>query len=189
MGTCEDTFLIEYFKAMRAEISLRISDHKKMVTAKVISCGALLSFLLTENLDDTFRQFGFILLPLIAMLYDVMIAKNIRCIHRIATWIREELEPVLAPQKTMWEQFSGQKDIKSRNYGKADILFLSIFSIATTLFSIYVLKEHQIDHYKLFVLFLFSLQILVIGMMSRWILFFIEPQRANRPGRGKKHDA
>ncbi len=48
MNDYKETILIEYFKEMRAEINLRTGNHNKLVATKVVTCGALLGFLLNE---------------------------------------------------------------------------------------------------------------------------------------------
>ena len=129
----EEKFLIEYFKEMRSEINLRINNHNKLVATKIVACGALLGFLLTKTLDDAIKIYGFIFIPLISMLYDIMIAKNIRCIHRIGAFIRDKIEKTLLPNITLWEKQTIREDIKERNYGIIDIVFLSIFTLATAI--------------------------------------------------------
>lgn len=179
MASCEEQFLIEYFKEMRAEIVLRIGDHRKLVATKIISCGALLGFLLTETLQQPFCTWGFTLIPIISMLYDVMIAKNIKCIHRIATWIKFEIEIKLSPDyyNSLWEHLYGQSDKEakedkdSRNYGKTDILFLSIFTTATIIVPITLLYINNNKYLPFVCIFLFSLQVFVIVLMSKWILW------------------
>lgn len=37
---------------------------------------------------------GFALIPIIAMGYDVLIARNINNLHRLGTFIRNEIEPI-----------------------------------------------------------------------------------------------
>lgn len=178
MASCEEQFLIEYFKEMRAEIVLRIGDHKKLVATKVISCGALLGFLLTETLKQPFCTWGFTLIPIISMLYDVMIARNIKCIHRIATWIKFGIETKLSPYyyNSLWEHSYGQSDKESRHYCKTDILFLSIFTTATIIVPITLLYIDNNKYWLLVCIFLFSLQVFVIVLMSKWILWISQPE-------------
>lgn len=175
MTDYEKQFLIEYFKEMRSEIILRIGEHQKLVATKVISCGALLSFLLTKDLDEIILICGFIFIPIISMLYDIMIAKNVRCIHRIAIWIKKVIEPKLSHDKELWEKYCGQRDIKSRNYGNFDILFLSIFSAVTILIPVLIIGIKHIYFAIGCFIGLFSLQGVVIHFMKKCFLFFDEP--------------
>jgi hypothetical protein len=178
MNDYKETFLIEYFKEMRAEINLRIGNHNKLVATKVVTCGALISFLLTKTLDPNLKTYGFLLIPIISMLYDIMIAKNIRCIHRIAIFIRDVIEEILLPQIKLWEKFAGQKDITVRNYGKVDILFLTIFDFATIIFPVIMFWINGMEYQSaIFGIVLFCLQVFVIYLMFKWILFFVSPKK------------
>ncbi|MDX1377602.1 MAG: hypothetical protein R3307_02040, partial [Anaerolineales bacterium] len=67
-------FLLEYFKEMRTEINLRIKNHSSLVWAKVVTTGALMSFLLAQNIDPNIKIAGLVFAPIIAILYDIMIA-------------------------------------------------------------------------------------------------------------------
>jgi hypothetical protein len=178
MNDYKETFLIEYFKEMRAEINLRVGNHNKLVATKVVTCGALLGFLLTKTLNPNLATYGFLLVPIISMLYDIMIAKNIRCIHRIGTFIRDVIEETLLPQIELWEKFAGQKDIRVRNYGKVDILFLSIFDFATIMFPVIMFWINCMKYQSvIFGIVLFCLQVFVIVLMFKWILFFVPSKK------------
>lgn len=126
----EHDFVVEYFKEMRAEINLRVTTHSNYVVSKIVACGAILSFLLTNESNEKIAAYGVILVPLIAMLYDVMIAKNVRNIHRIGMFIRDELEP-LVPSLTFWESRTGQRSVKDRCYDLWDVSYLALFTLAT----------------------------------------------------------
>ena len=174
MNDYEENFLIEYFKEMRSEINLRISSHNTLVATKVVTCGALLGFLLTKKIDPRLTTYGFLLVPIISMLYDIMIAKNIRCVHRIGTFIRDVVEKTLLPNIELWEKFAGQKDISVRNYGKVDILFLAIFTFATVVFSVAVFWINGMKYESIiYGIILFCFQLFVITLMYKWILFFV----------------
>jgi hypothetical protein len=181
MNSHKENILIEYLKEMRAEINLRIGNHNKLVATKVVTCGALLSFLFTKNLEASFKIYGFILVPIISMLYDVMIAKNIRCIHRIGSFIRDIIEEELLPEIELWEKYAGQKDVKIRNYGKADVFFLSLFSLATISFPVMILWINgKVIHSIGTGLLLLSFQTLIIVLMCKWILFFIPREQIEK---------
>jgi hypothetical protein len=114
MSTREEQFLIVYFKELRNEMHLRIQNHNKLVATKVATCGALLSFLFiqfpeSKLLDENIKLYGFILVPIIAMLYDVMIAKNVYSIHRIGLFIRDKIEEEHFPFMKLWEKYVGQR--------------------------------------------------------------------------------
>ena len=167
--------LITYLKEMRSEINLRISNHNKLVAAKVVTCGALLGFLLAETIDPAVKTYGFLFVPLIAMLYDVMITKNIRCIHRIGFFIRDIIERNLLPQIMLWERHTGQKKVAGRNYDIGDVIFLSLFTFATVSFPIiyFFLKGKGIESI-FFGIGLFLIQVPVMIIMCLGILEFRE---------------
>ncbi len=178
MHTAIDPFLIEYFKAMRAEIMLRVSDHKKLVATKIVACGALMGFLLSEDeIGAVYEASGIILVPIVSMLYDVMIAKNIRCIHRVASWIRDEVESRSTFWASLWENAYGQRDLETRNYGRTDIFFLSAFTVATILLSFMYLKQNNFPFSETVLAVLCLMEIFVIRLIWRWILYYETPDR------------
>ncbi len=129
----ERNFIIEYFKEMRTEINHRVTTHSNFVIFKIASSGAILSFLLTTESKGKLIAYGVLIVPLIAMLYDIMIAKNVRNIHRIAVFIRESLEEEVGKDLKLWEEHTGQRDGGSRCYGAGDVLYLSMFTLFTVL--------------------------------------------------------
>jgi hypothetical protein len=132
-------FLLEYFKEMRAEINLRINNHSSLVWAKVVTTGALMSFLLTQNIDPNIKIGGLAFAPIIAILYDIMIAKNLKEIHKIGHFIRDQIENVVFTDLELWENYSGQSSIQDRNYDSVDIFMLSAFTLGTMLTTVYLL--------------------------------------------------
>ena len=132
----------EYFKEMRAEINLRIRNHTSLVASKIVTAGGLLAFMLTETAADlpAVKTVGFLIVPLVAFIFDVMIAKNVRNIHMIGTFIRDRIEIEL-PEKIMWEKYAGQANKWTRCYGIEDVIVLSLFTIGTGVIALYVLAE------------------------------------------------
>ncbi len=135
-----DQLIIEYFKAMREEINLRIRNHTTLVTAKVITAGGILAFMLKEgaNLNLTVSVFGVLLVPIVAMLYDVLISNNIRNINRMGSFIRDSIEPY-APDDRLWEGEYAQKDVKHRCYRLVDIITLSSLTFGTIIVAMLLL--------------------------------------------------
>ncbi|NOT04910.1 MAG: hypothetical protein HOP27_09970 [Anaerolineales bacterium] len=166
-------FLLEYFKEMRTEINLRIKNHSSLVWAKVVTTGALMSFLLAQNIDPKIRIGGLILVPVIAILYDIMIAQNLKTMHKIGHFIRDQLENVLFPDFELWENYAGQKNIEERNYGLVDIFLLLTFTFGTMLITFYILWLQA--NSLLILLFAGGALVAIawlIGFMRRHILFF-----------------
>jgi hypothetical protein len=112
----------------------------------VATCGALLSFLFiqfpeSKLLDENIKLYGFILVPIIAMLYDVMIAKNVYSIHCIGLFIRDKIEEEHFPFMKLWEKYVGQRKKKERNYGWFDIALLTLFTLVTIIHYLCTLTE------------------------------------------------
>jgi hypothetical protein len=169
----EQRFLLEYFKEMRSEINLRINNHSNLVWAKVITTGALMSFLIAQSIDSKVRLYGFAFIPIISILYDVMIAQNVKSIHRIGLFIRDNIEDVLFPDRTLWEKYGGQRDSQDRNYGPVDIFLLSLFTFGTMVVSIFLTWNAGYPNLAILtgIVFLVSF-VLLVQFMSQYILFF-----------------
>jgi hypothetical protein len=174
----ESQFLIEYFKQVRGEITTRVQIHSNLILQKVATCGGALGFLLiqkvapSESLVPTQIQLlGFAIIPIIAMGYDILIARNINSIHRLGTFIRNELEP-LSPQmkSSLWETKYGlPDDSKPKNHGEHEIYFLSLFTFATEVTATVVYLNKQ-SSYLFIVLILLVLHIIVFIFMRDQIL-------------------
>lgn len=166
-------FLLDYFKEMRTEINLRIKNHSSLVWAKIVTTGALTSFLLSQDIEPTIKIAGLTFVPVTAILYDIMIAQNLRAIHRIGHFIRDNIENVLFPEFELWENYGGQKNVKDRNYGPLDIFMLSIFTLGTMLISVFLLWVQGNTQLALIIaaisLIVFTL---LIKFMKRYILYF-----------------
>ena len=173
----QEQFLLEYFKEMRTEINLRIKNHSSLVWAKIVSTGLLMSFLLVQNIDPRVKLSGLAFVPVIAILYDIMIAQNLRAMHKIGHFIRNQLEDVLFPDYELWENYAGQRSLKERNYGPVDIFLLITFTFGTMLITFYLLWIHGSSQLA-FIFAVASLVIItwLISFMRRYILFFEKPR-------------
>ena len=170
-------FLLEYFKEMRAEINLRIKNHTSLVWAKIVSTGFLMSFLLVQNIDLKIKIGGLTFIPVIAILYDIMITQNLKAIHKIGHFIRDQLESMVFPDFDLWEHYAGQKNIKERNYGLVDIFLLIAFTFGTMVITsllLWIQGDSQLA------LIYASVSLIVTGwlirFMQRHILFFEKPK-------------
>jgi hypothetical protein len=138
--------LLDYFHELRTEINQRIGAHSTLVAAKIVTAGALFAFLLTQLPEDEsdIRFAGLLLVPAVAALYDVLIAKNVKVIHEIATFIREVIEPELTrgTDLELWERWHNEhSEHVFRNYGRLDILLLTLFTVGTGLVAAGVLWD------------------------------------------------
>lgn len=163
--TLEKSLVLEYFKAMRSEIELRVRNHTTLVTAKIVTAGGILAFLLSPrcNVEVAVHAFGILLVPIIAMLYDVMIGKNIRNINRMGGFVRDRIEP-LAKNFRLWETTIAQKNRWDRCYGIADVIVLSGFTLGTILIAMLLLWD-KISH--MFIYFIWPF--VVVGWLATTI--------------------
>jgi hypothetical protein len=173
----QERFLLEYFKEMRAEINLRIKNHTSLVWAKIVTTGVLMSFLLVQDIDPRIKISGLAFVPVIAILYDIMIAQNLRAVHKIGHFIRNQLEDVVFPHFQLWENYAGQRSINARNYGPVDIFLLIMFTFGTMLITFYLLWIHGSRQFAI-VFGVLSLVVItwLIGFMRRYIMFFEGPR-------------
>ncbi len=169
----QEQFMLEYFKEMRREINLRIGNHSSLVWAKILTTGAVMGFLITQNVSPDVKTYGFILVPIVAILYDVMIAQNIKAIHSIGIFIRDNIENILFPNFTLWEKYGGQHDPNRRNYGGVDIFLLSLFTFGTMVASFYMLWTGGYTQLAIvYGIVLIAAFIGVVTFMTRYILYF-----------------
>jgi hypothetical protein len=158
---------------MRAEINLRIKNHTSLVWAKIITTGALMSFLVAQDIEPYVKIGGFAFIPVISILYDIMIAQNLRAIHKIGHFIRDNIENLLFPDLELWEKYAGQRDLKSRNYGPVDIFLLSTFTLGTMATSVLLLWNQGHVQIALFVgTISIVVFILLVNFMVRYIMYF-----------------
>ncbi|HHT9120830.1 MAG TPA: hypothetical protein ACFYD3_09870 [Candidatus Hypogeohydataceae bacterium YC41] len=78
---------IEYFKALRSEIDLRIKNQAYLTINKIVACGALYGHLVGKAYTK-----GIAAVPLLAIFLDFVIHHNVAGINRIGRYIRDELE-------------------------------------------------------------------------------------------------
>lgn len=78
---------IEYFRALRAEIDLRIKNQSYYTISKIVACAALLGHLIKEGISTALFT-----VPLLAVLLDFIILHNLATINRIGVYLRDEIE-------------------------------------------------------------------------------------------------
>lgn len=84
----ETKIAVEYFKALRSEIDLRIKNHGYLTISKIIACSAMLSHLVSSKFDVSVL----IAIPVLAFGLDLVIYHNIRRVNDIGKYIKAELE-------------------------------------------------------------------------------------------------
>lgn len=181
----EEEFIIECFKQVREELTARVQIHTNLILQKVATCGAALGFLFSQkpsapnSLVPPEILLGFALIPIVAMGYDVLIARNINNLHRLGTFIRDEIEPLSSRKLRLWENKYGQpKHTKPKNHGVAEINFLSLFTLATEII-VTVIYFNKQQSYLLIMVFLFALHAFVFSFMQEQILEFDTFKEAN----------
>ena len=70
------------------------------------------------------------------MLYDILIARNIKGINLLANFIRTEIE-ILVPEATFWETYLSQKYYASRKIS-IEGTFLALFTLGTEIVAAFV---------------------------------------------------
>ena len=176
----KEEFLIEYFRQVRGELTTRVQIHINLILQKVATCGAALGFMFSQKtvdsnclVPDYAQLLGFALIPIIAMGYDVLIARNINSLHRLGTFIRNELEPLVPELRlSLRETKYGQpKKINPKNHGIAEIISLSLFTFMTEIIATVIYWGKPLI-YLIIVAFLILLHVFVLIYMRRQILLF-----------------
>lgn len=174
-------FLVAYFEELRKEINLRVTAYTNLVGAKVVTTGALVGFLLTQTDDQDLRLLGLLLAPLIGLLYDVLISKNIKAIHTLGIYVRDHVEHWFAG--TWWEHFAGQRkrgewggrppERLGRNYGIPDILVLGALDAGLMGVAVWQARRNDLAEWMLPGLVAAYAVLLVLALVLMWrnILF------------------
>ena len=106
------TPLIEQFKTLREEIHLRVKQHTQMVIFKVISLGAAVSFIVEKvifpaeipsgsSLSVDTIQYYVWLIPLLAVVFDTLIAGNLRSMYNVGPYIKKYIEPLFRDSSSL----------------------------------------------------------------------------------------
>lgn len=147
----ELTLLIEYFKSLREEIHLRIREHTRLVWIKIVSLGAIISFLMERfyaigkvggNLNSGQLYFVWII-PLTAVIFDFLIAGNLRIIYNLGPYIKKYMEEigfrkyVNISEFKFWEEgVAIGLEPKYHCYTVPDMIIIWAFTLASWAFSV-----------------------------------------------------
>lgn len=153
--------IVESLKQARAEINSRLQININLILQKIVTCGAALGFLINQKYDPSatylvsvnnvqfnVQLLGFILVPIVAILYDVLIARNIRGISLLAAFIRTHIEDLM-PEVILWEKYAEQEFRQDKNTG-IENLFLLLFTLGTELIAVLIFFN-QNKFYLLFI--------------------------------------
>ena len=92
----EITVILEYFKSLREEIHLRIKEHTHLVWIKLVVLGAIISFLIATFYGQESTSspifLTFWIIPVVAIIFDMLIASNLRVINNLGYYIKFYIE-------------------------------------------------------------------------------------------------
>lgn len=92
----EITPVIEYFKSLRDEMHLRIREHTRLVWIKIVSLGAIISFLMAtfygKGPSTSPLFYLFWIIPVAAVIFDMLIAGNLRVINNLGYYVKNYIE-------------------------------------------------------------------------------------------------
>lgn len=125
----EISLALEYFKALRSEIDLRIKNHGYLTISKIIACSALLGHLVTSKSGIS----SLIAIPVLAFGLDLVIYHNIGRVNSIGKYIKSELEAkvftsVVSKNWVLFEHIG-----QSRKQGILDVVFDRFGQLVITL--------------------------------------------------------
>jgi hypothetical protein len=163
------TPLYEQFKTLREEIHLHVKQHTQMVIFKIISLGAAASFIsekmifpsktCANSLSVNTIQYYVWLIPFLAVVFDTLIAGNLRSMYNIGPYIKKYIEPIFRNSSSLhtrfWEEAVASTSSKYFCYTIPDLIFIWVFTIAPTLLTIEVRYSSGLKMIDYFLTFTF----------------------------------
>lgn len=145
----EFCLLIDYFKSLRDEIHFRIIEHTRLIYFKLLSIGVIIYFLMERFYTDkipyessSLWPYFFWIVPLTAIIFDLLIAGNMRDINNLGHYIKDYFEKksfrkyLNDPEFRFWEECVAQANPKYHCYTVTEMLVIWLFSLVTFFFSI-----------------------------------------------------
>jgi len=141
-------FILEYFKALREDIIVRIQKNTNLWSLKITAASFIFVYLGKADIDKEILIFLMSIVPWIAIIFDFLIMDNLLGIHNIANFIKHRIE--LTPRNSrvegimneeFWEHLCGQKKgsrTLEQRHRVAILLFASICSLMPALIVIYL---------------------------------------------------
>jgi hypothetical protein len=138
------TPLVEQFRTLREEIHLRVRQHTQLTIFKILSLGTATSFLVDRfflrrqdiqlsGLGDA-SQYYVWLIPIMASIFDTLIAGNLRAMYNIGPYIKQFLEPRFREFSSIdtkfWEEAVASASKKYYCYSTTDLVLVWIFTVA-----------------------------------------------------------
>lgn len=150
--------LEEYFKTLREEIHLRLKEHTRLVWLKLASLGAVMSFLVTKDIgpESPILILAWVI-PLGAVIFDTLIAGNLRVVHNIGRYVMDYVEKGAYDKSRAaiqqecppcvefryWEEAGAHRKGVWRCYRTRDMFSIWLFSLASLFFAILVRWAHM----------------------------------------------
>ena len=146
------TVIIEQFKALREELLFRNKLHAQLVLFKVVSLGGLLYFFCDKILLQppngslsalqTSAQYFLWIVPLMASVFDMLIAGNLRAMYNVGPYLKAHIEPKFREHSQtdtkFWEETVASANPKYFCYTPIDLVTIWFFSFASLLLVIVV---------------------------------------------------
>lgn len=137
--------LTEYFRSLREEIHLRIAEHTRLVWIKVFSLGAAITYLLKmlggDSPGSSVLHYFVWIVPLAAIVFDTLIAGNLRVINNLGHYIRDYLEAKAFQRYSrlrdfrFWEECVAQACKDYHCYTASDVFVIWLFTATSAAFS------------------------------------------------------
>jgi len=129
----EHEIAVEYFKALRSEIDLRINNHSYFTISKIVACSALLGHLVSSKSGLS----ALIAVPVLAFGLDLVIYHNIKRVNNIGKYIKTELEEKVFNNLITKGWVPCEQKFQTSKQGVLDFIF-DRFSqlVVTTIFAV-----------------------------------------------------
>jgi len=132
------TPIVEQFKTLREEIHIRIKLHAQFVVLKIVAIGAVASFFFDKpiklpikgdsQITSTPENLYLWLLPFIAIIFDLLIAGNLRSMYNIGPYIKMCIEPIFKEKSGKdsyyWEETVASYSSHYRCYKASDLVVI-----------------------------------------------------------------
>jgi len=124
----ENEIAVEYFKALRSEIDLRIKNHGYLTISKIIACSALLGHLVSSKSGLS----ALIAIPVLAFGLDFVIYHNLKRVNDIGKYIKTELEEKVFNSLITKGWVPCEQKFQTSGQGVFDVIFDRIGQLVVT---------------------------------------------------------
>ena len=137
MSTCDkEKFLLEYFKSLREEITVRLQKNVNLWSLKITVAGFIFAYLGKNGIGDK----GILILllsmvPWFVVIFDFLISDNLLGIHNLANFIKHRIEVPPKGSRTQgiineefWEHLCGQTEV-GRTFDTRHLMAMFLFAL------------------------------------------------------------